>query len=160
MPAGTASKSRYRFTADNQGAGQHDLDPTAHRNTCAAGHFDDVSQTDLRHHVNTGKRPDKIRREAEPNPTEPLGTLATTQGVVKWWSKDKGYGAIGCDDLDPWDIWCHFSHIEDAGGVFRALNPGDPVEVEYMRLDQDSFKYVARRVRRLPPAPSTTAGAG
>jgi cold shock protein len=102
-----------------------------------------------------GKRPDKTTREATSRPTEPIGTVATAQGVVKWWRNDKGYGAIGCDHLDPWDIWCHFSNIEDTAGSFRALNPGDPVEVEYVRIDQESFKYVARRVRRLASAAPT-----
>jgi cold shock CspA family protein len=99
--------------------------------------------------MDIGKRPDKIRREATSDPAEPIGTLGTAPGVVKWWRDDKGYGAIDCDLLDPWDIWCHFSNIEDTGGGFRALKPGEPVEVEYMRIDQETFKYVARRVRRL-----------
>jgi cold shock CspA family protein len=110
--------------------------------------------------VDPGKRPDKIRREAVPDPREPIGTLATAHGVVKWWRDDKGYGAIGCDHLDPWDIWCHFSNIEDTGGGFRTLSPGDSVEVDYIRLDQESFKYVARRVRRVGAAAPGTANAG
>ena len=109
--------------------------------------------------MDKGKRPEKVRREAASDPTEPLGTLATAQGVVKWWRNGKGYGAIGCDHLDPWDIWCHFSNIEDTGR-FRALNPGDRVEVEYMRVNRESFKYVARLVRVLTPATSTDGNAG
>ena len=110
--------------------------------------------------MDIGKRPDTIRREATSDPDDPIGTLAIAQGVVKWWRDDKGYGAIGCNHLDPWDIWCHFSNIEDTGTGFRSLTPGEIVEVEYMRADQESFKYVARRVRRLAPAPSTPANAG
>lgn len=110
--------------------------------------------------MDIGKRPGKIRREATSDPAEPIGTDATAQGVVKWWRDDKGYGAIGCDQLDPWDIWCHFSHIEDAGGGFRSLKPGEPVEVEYMRIDRESFKYVARRVRRLTPTTLTRGSDG
>jgi len=109
--------------------------------------------------VDIGKRPDKAKREAASDPGEPIGTLATAEGVVRWWRNDKGYGAIGCDVLDPWDIWCHFSAIEDAGGGFRALTPGDAVEVDYMRVDQESFKYVALRVRRVgqaAPRPAKT----
>ena len=110
--------------------------------------------------MDLGKQPDKIRREAVSDPSEPIGTLATGQGVVKWWRIDKGYGAIGCDQLDPWDIWCHFSNIEDTSGGFRALNPGDSVEVDYMRVDQGSFKYVARQVRRVTAAAPRTGNAG
>lgn len=101
------------------------------------------------------QKADRARRETSPPPTEPIGTPGTAHGVVKWWKQDKGYGAIACDHLDPWDIWCHFSHIEDQGAGYRALSPGDRVEVEYFRSDQDSFKYVGTRVRRLPAAPSS-----
>jgi cold shock CspA family protein len=69
---------------------------------------------------------------------------------VKFWRIDKGHGAICCDHLDPWDIWFHFSAI-DTDSHPRSLAVGERVEVQYMRVDQDSFKYVARRVRRLIP---------
>jgi cold shock CspA family protein len=41
-----------------------------------------------------------------------------------------------------------------AGTEFVALEPGEQVEVAYVRADQESFRYVARRVRRLGPLPS------
>ena len=97
--------------------------------------------------MDIGKRPDKITRETTPSPTQPIGTVGSARGVVKWWQDAKGYGAISCAELDPWDIWCHFAHIEGTG--FRSLTPGDIVEVEYVRVDQESFKFVAQRVRRL-----------
>jgi cold shock CspA family protein len=68
--------------------------------------------------VDIGKRPDKITRETAPSPTQPIGTVGTARGVVKWWRNEKGY-AISCVELDPWDIWCHFGHIEGTG--FRTL---------------------------------------
>jgi len=34
---------------------------------------------------------------------------------------------------------------------FRSLEPGQRVDVEYVRMDQESFRYVATRVRRLDP---------
>jgi len=93
------------------------------------------------------KRPDDIARESAPMPSEPLGTLDTSRGQVKWWRDAKGYGVIATASTAPWDIWCHFSAIEGEG--FRMLQPGQEVEVEYIRLDQESFKYIARRVRAI-----------
>jgi cold shock protein len=95
-----------------------------------------------------GKRPDKIAREAASQPTEPIGTEDATIGTVKWWRDAKGYGAIATEKTAPWDIWCHFGRIQEEG--FRSLTPGDRVHVEYVRTDQESFKYVALSVRRLP----------
>jgi CspA family cold shock protein len=105
----------------------------------------------------TGKRPDKIARENATAPSEPIGTTGTTQGTVKWWQASKGYGAIAAEKTAPWDIWCHFSHIEGSG--FRELVPGEPVEVEYIRAPRESFQYVASAVRRLTPA-TNSADAG
>ena len=94
------------------------------------------------------KRPDELAREAAGDPPEPLGTIATTIGTVKYWRNDKGHGVIASDKTAPWDIWCHFAHIIGMEG-FRSLAPGDRVEVEYHRFNQESFKYVAISVRRL-----------
>jgi cold shock protein len=85
---------------------------------------------------------------------EPLGTHRRGACTVKWWHVTKGYGALSCPDITPLDVWCHFSVIEGEG--FRQLTPGQAVEVEYYRFDQNSFKYVASRVRRL--ANTTLAG--
>jgi CspA family cold shock protein len=98
------------------------------------------------------KRPDDIAREAAPRPTEAIGTMRMGSGTVKWWRDAKGYGAIACAEISPWDIWCHFSAIEETG--FRTLTPDESVEVEYYRADQESFKYVARKVRRLSESTS------
>jgi CspA family cold shock protein len=102
------------------------------------------------------KRPDDIARENAPIPTEPLGTERVARGTVKWWRDAKGHGVISCSAIAPWDIWCHFSAVEGDG--FRTLAAGEDVEVEFMRVDQESFKYVARRVRRLGSV--TESGAG
>jgi len=130
------------------------------------------------------KRPDEIARENAPEPPEPLGTRLTTVGTVKYWRDDKGHGVISSDATAPWDIWCHFSAIEQRGGVatllsgeqvdvtldengdaylatgerfvgvirgmgFRSLKAGERVEVVYYRANQESFRYVARLVRRV-----------
>lgn len=83
--------------------------------------------------------------EALPPPTEPLGFRATTEGRVLWWRSEKGTGAIETEVTAPWDVWCHFSAIEMEG--FKELWEGQRVEVEYVRADQDTFKYQAVRVR-------------
>ena len=92
-------------------------------------------------------RPHDLARAAAGEPPDPLGAWRSGEGTVKWWRGDKGYGAIACDATAPWDIWCHFSAIEMPG--FKAVAPGERVHVEYYRADQESFRYVARRVRRL-----------
>ena len=106
---------------------------------------------------NIGKRPDKIEREVAPEPLSALGAESTTQGVVKWWNDMRGYGAVSTDETGVWDIWCSFAHVEMPG--FRRLVPGQHVEIAYYRADQDSFKYVAKRVRILDTksAPSPEA---
>jgi CspA family cold shock protein len=89
---------------------------------------------------------DAARANAEP-PQEPIGTERRGICTVKWWRDAKGYGALSCADTAPWDVWCHFSAIQGEG--FRTLAPGESVEVEFYRFDQESFKYLARKVRRL-----------
>ncbi|TAK15013.1 MAG: cold shock domain-containing protein [Acidobacteria bacterium] len=74
--------------------------------------------------------------------------MRTARGTVKWWRDDKGHGVIACAEISPWDIWCHFSAIQVHG--FKALSSGQTVEVDFSRTDQESFKYVARRVRPIP----------
>ena len=51
------------------------------------------------------------------------------------------------DATAPWDIWSHFSAIETTG--FKSLVPGERVEVDFFRADEESFRYLAKRVRRL-----------
>jgi len=96
------------------------------------------------------KSADDLAREQAPLPTEPLGTTSVSIGTVKWWRDAKGYGVISVAQVAPWDVWCHFSSIEmEREDEFRTLIEGERVEVEYWRADQESFKYVAKRVRRL-----------
>lgn len=47
-------------------------------------------------------------------------------GVVKWFSSEKGYGFI--TQQDGSDLFVHYSEIETKG--FRTLNEGDKVEFE------------------------------
>jgi cold shock protein len=52
-----------------------------------------------------------------------------TQGTVKWFSNEKGYGFIARPDGD--DVFVHYSGIE--GGGFRSLAEGDQVEFEIVQ---------------------------
>jgi cold shock protein len=75
-----------------------------------------------------------------------LVTMA--QGTVKYFKPDKGYGAITSPALpDGFDAWVHFSVIEMDG--YCSLEAGDQVEFDYEPAQQDSFRFVATRVRKL-----------
>lgn len=50
------------------------------------------------------------------------------QGQVKWFSSEKGYGFISCDEIEN-DIYVHFSEIQMKG--YRTLEENDIVEFEY-----------------------------
>jgi CspA family cold shock protein len=100
--------------------------------------------------MNRPKRPDELAREAAGIPPDPIGTVSTTIGTVKYWRDDKGHGVIASEATAPWDIWCHFAHIVDMEG-FRSFAAGDRVEVQYIRMDQESFRYIATRARRIAP---------
>ena len=49
-----------------------------------------------------------------------------TQGTVKWFNGDKGFGFVSQEDGD--DLFIHYSEIQGDG--FRNLNEGDKVEFE------------------------------
>jgi CspA family cold shock protein len=46
-------------------------------------------------------------------------------GVVKWFSRSKGYGFISPDGEGQKDVFVHYSNIEGDG--FRNLDAGDRV---------------------------------
>ncbi|GAA1199843.1 MULTISPECIES: cold-shock protein [Brevibacterium] len=48
-----------------------------------------------------------------------------TQGTVKWFNAEKGYGFITVDDSDQ-DIFVHYSEIQMDG--YRSLQEGQQVE--------------------------------
>ena len=50
-----------------------------------------------------------------------------TQGTVKWFNSEKGFGFISPDGGGA-DVFVHFSAIQGAG--FRTLEEGQPVEFE------------------------------
>jgi CspA family cold shock protein len=93
-----------------------------------------------------GKRADTVAREHAPDPLAPVGTKDSGEGTVAWWNSERGYGAVSVEKIAPWDVWCHFSRIDAAG--YRELTPGERVQIDYYRADQESFKYVASKVSR------------
>ena len=101
--------------------------------------------------MSPSKNPDDLAREAAGEPSQPVGSVATTIGTVKYWRDEKGDGVITSDATAPWEIWCHFSHIVEMEG-FRRLEPGQLVDVEYIRMDRESFRFVAIRVRQVDAA--------
>jgi len=48
-----------------------------------------------------------------------------SDGVVRWFSSDRGYGFINSESYDDGDIFVHFNDIKDDG--FRTLYEGDVV---------------------------------
>jgi CspA family cold shock protein len=50
-----------------------------------------------------------------------------TQGTVKWFNAEKGYGFIQVEGGGP-DVFVHFSAI--AGGGYRSLEEGQKVEFD------------------------------
>ena len=77
------------------------------------------------------------------------------RGMVKFFKAEKGWGAITSDDLPAGaDAFVHFSEIIGQG--YRQLTAGDLVECDFVPARQDSFGFVATRVRRLGPGPAPT----
>lgn len=52
-----------------------------------------------------------------------------TQGTVKWFNNDKGYGFIQCDSGK--DIFVHFSAIRSNG--YKTLQEGQRVEFDVVQ---------------------------
>ena len=50
-----------------------------------------------------------------------------TQGTVKWFNAEKGFGFIAPDDGSA-DVFAHFSAINSTG--YRSLDEGDKVSYE------------------------------
>jgi CspA family cold shock protein len=65
-----------------------------------------------------------------------------TQGTVKWFNGEKGYGFVTQDEGE--DVFVHYSEIQGDG--YRSLNEGDRVEFE---LAQGKKGLQATKVKRL-----------
>ena len=56
-----------------------------------------------------------------------------TQGIVKWFNSDKGFGFIAPDDNGK-DLFAHFSAISASG--FRSLEENQRVEFDVAQGDR------------------------
>jgi cold shock protein len=66
------------------------------------------------------------------------------EGMVKWFSEEKGYGFISPDDAGE-DLFVHYSHIEGSG--YRSLEEGEPVIYEVAPRDTRGAQAI--NVRRI-----------
>ena len=69
-----------------------------------------------------------------------------SEGTVREWSDDLGWGVIDSGDT-PGGCWAHFSAIVSQG--YRSLRPGGQVAFTYETPGQDGFDY--RAVQVWPP---------
>ena len=67
----------------------------------------------------------------------------SNSGVVRSWLDDAGWGVID-STLTPGGCWTHFSVLAVRG--HQRLAPGQAVELEWERAEQDGFRYRAVRV--------------
>jgi cold shock protein len=72
-----------------------------------------------------------------------------SEGTVREWSDDHGWGVIDSADT-PGGCWAHFSVIVSQG--YRSLEPGGQVAFAYETPGQDGFGY--RAVQVWPPGVS------
>ena len=78
--------------------------------------------------------------------------MARTNGTVKWFSKEKGYGFI-TQESGP-DVFVHHASIQ--GGGFKMLYEGERVEFDVI---EEPKGLKAQNVTRLDP-PREGAGSG
>ena len=82
-------------------------------------------------------------------------SVVTVQGVVREWHPDQGWGVIDAQDT-PGGCWAHFSSVAIDG--YRELVRGQAVNLEWEAVDQDGFRYRARRVWPTGTAPFESVG--
>ena len=77
-----------------------------------------------------------------------------SQGTVKWFNAEKGFGFITPDDGGK-DVFVHFSEIQGSG--YRSLNEGDEVEFE---VEQGQKGLQAKNVEVTNAAPERASRSG
>ena len=84
-------------------------------------------------------------------------------GIVKWFSRSKGYGFISPDGEAEKDVFVHYSNI--VGDGFRNLDEGERVTFRDRRLTQGTAgrqgdaDLIRALLRRQAEAPGREAGA-
>ncbi len=79
--------------------------------------------------------------------------MARTNGTVKWFSQEKGYGFLQRED-GP-DVFVHYSAISGSG--FKVLYEGEPVEFDVI---EEAKGPKAANVERLNPPANPPQGGG
>jgi CspA family cold shock protein len=79
--------------------------------------------------------------------------MARTNGTVKWFSQEKGYGFLQRED-GP-DVFVHYSAISGSG--FKVLYEGEPVDFDVI---EEAKGPKAANVERLNPPASPPQGGG
>src|SRR5512137_542987 len=82
---------------------------------------------------------------ARPNQTRIERSLYMTQGIVKWFNSQKGFGFIQPDDGSK-DVFVHISAVERAG--MSSLNEGQKVSFDAV-ADRRSGKSSADNLRAI-----------
>ena len=80
--------------------------------------------------------------------------MARTNGTVKWFSQEKGYGFLQREG-GP-DVFVHYSAID--GNGFKVLYEGE--EVEFEVVEEPKGPKAANVVRLNPPAEAPRRGGG
>ena len=78
--------------------------------------------------------------------------MARTNGTVKWFSQEKGYGFLQREGGA--DVFVHYSAIEGSG--FKVLYEGE--EVEFEVIEEPKGPKAATVVRLNPPAEAPRHG--
>jgi cold shock CspA family protein len=80
--------------------------------------------------------------------------MARTQGTVKWFSQEKGYGFLQREGGS--DVFVHYSAIDGSG--FKVLYEGE--EVEFEVIEEAKGPKAASVLRLNPPAEPPRAASG
>ena len=80
--------------------------------------------------------------------------MARTNGTVKWFSQEKGYGFLQREGGA--DVFVHYSAIDGSG--FKVLYEGE--EVEFDVIEEAKGPKAANVVRLNPPAQAPRGGGG
>ena len=67
----------------------------------------------------------------------------TTTAIAREWHAEQGWGVLDSPDT-PGGCWAHFSNLDMPG--YRALSPGQEVQLDWETAEQDGYGYRAIHV--------------